>query len=549
MPDLISSLDEQDTGHFRIIAGFWGVDLDETSRSSILNGLKQAMLEPQLLSEMVASLPEDALKALETVQGQGGRIPWSQFSSRYGIIREMGAARRDREAPYLAPVSASEVLFYRGMIARAFFNLNGEPQEVVYIPDDLLASLPAVTHSGDHAIGKQAQAESYAIQEQADDLFLDHLCTMLAAIRAEVDPLVHLSHKKVPPAAVLKKALETAGIVNENGSADPEAARRMLEVSRGNAMASMLAIWQHSQVFNDFRLIPGLEFEGEWKNDPLKPRQFLMKIITALPAGVWWDMASFCADIRLKFPEFLRASGEFDSWYIRSTGSDTFLRGIEHWDDVEGIFIRFFLSGPLHWLGLVDLGFSADHPETPTAFRLGRWSGDLLQEKAPVGISQENEKIVIFRNGKLVIPRLVPRSARYQAARFCEWIELTDRGYEYRITPASLRRARKQNLRPGFLISLLRKYGSAPPQPDLVRAVERWEENETQAVLEPTTVLRVTSPEIITELRASKASRYLGDSLGPAAVIIKSGALAKVQEALAELGYLSEVKPEGPGAV
>jgi hypothetical protein len=57
-------------------------------------------------------------------------------------------------------------------------------------------------------------------------------------------------------------------------------------------------------------------------------------------------------------------------------------------------------------------------------------------------------------------------------------------------------------------------------------------------------VLRLESPDILDALRSSRASRFLGDPLGPAAVVVKQGAWEKVLQALAELGYLGEIKSD-----
>ena len=54
-------------------------------------------------------------------------------------------------------------------------------------------------------------------------------------------------------------------------------------------------------------------------------------------------------------------------------------------------------------------------------------------------------------------------------------------------------------------------------------------------------MLRVSRPEVMEELRASKAARFLGELLGPTAVIVKPGALPKVEAALAEMGLLLDV--------
>jgi hypothetical protein len=55
-------------------------------------------------------------------------------------------------------------------------------------------------------------------------------------------------------------------------------------------------------------------------------------------------------------------------------------------------------------------------------------------------------------------------------------------------------------------------------------------------------ILKVSKPEILEEMRRSKAARFLGEVLSPTTVVIKSGAIQKVKEALTELGLLTEVE-------
>ncbi|MDD2923026.1 MAG: hypothetical protein PHQ36_12145, partial [Anaerolineales bacterium] len=62
-----------------------------------------------------------------------------------------------------------------------------------------------------------------------------------------------------------------------------------------------------------------------------------------------------------------------------------------------------------------------------------------------------------------------------------------------------------------------------------------------EARLETHTVLRVAKPEILEELRKSKAGKFLGEALSPTALIVKSGAEAKILEALTELGMFAEI--------
>ena len=92
------------------------------------------------------------------------------------------------------------------------------------------------------------------------------------------------------------------------------------------------------------------------------------------------------------------------------------------------------------------------------------------------------------------------------------------------------------------LLALLVKYTNGNVPPALVKALKRWDTNGIEARVESLLLLRVTKPEIMEEIRKSKAGKYLGEVLSPTAVIVKSGAIQKVMAELAELGLLAEVK-------
>jgi hypothetical protein len=177
-----------------------------------------------------------------------------------------------------------------------------------------------------------------------------------------------------------------------------------------------------------------------------------------------------------------------------------------------------------------------------TAFRHSAWSDRLLRNEVPSGLSEETGQIYIGSDARLRVERNVPRLIRYQLARFCAWEGEDKDAFRYRLTPASLELARAQGLRVAHLLSLLRKSG-AIPSPILVKALESWEQSGVQARLEQVLVLRLGSPEILQALRASRAARFLGETLGPATIVVQPGAWEKVVQVLAEMGYLTQ-EPE-----
>ena len=133
---------------------------------------------------------------------------------------------------------------------------------------------------------------------------------------------------------------------------------------------------------------------------------------------------------------------------------------------------------------------------------------------------------------------------RYQIARFCQWEAETAQEYRYRITPASLERARQQGLRTSPsgqpAAQTLRRPAAAP----LLQALERWEKFGTQATPASGILLRVGSPEILTALRKTRAARYLGEALNPHGGHLAPAAKKLVLHALAKWAIWQKVKLE-----
>jgi hypothetical protein len=86
---------------------------------------------------------------------------------------------------------------------------------------------------------------------------------------------------------------------------------------------------------------------------------------------------------------------------------------------------------------------------------------------------------------------------------------------------------------------MLAKHSPAVP-PAFVKALTRWQEQGTEARIQSQLVLRVARPEILEQIRKSRAGRFFGEVLSPTAAVIKPGASQKVIEMLMELGTLAQ---------
>ncbi len=549
MPELLPSLLKQDIGHLRIIAEFWGIELESITADDAREELSASLLDAELIAEVVESLSPQAQSALRALVKAEGRIPWVVFTRQYGDIREMGAAKRDRERPHLKPASTAEALYYRGLLARAFFDDEKGPQEFAYIPDDLLeqlyeifgeevieepvevkADLPEEAAVEVEALGRPASPGEKGREILADDSILDDATTYLAALRMNMEsnglPLVRQEQ-----APGLQSLLTAARLIRKNVP-QAEAVKNFLECPRSEALKILQDAWIESDTFNELWLMPGIVCEGEWRNNPQETREFLLNLLDALPEDKWWSLGAFLRDIKQKYADFQRPAGDYDSWFIKRKTDDQYLRGFASWDQVDGALVKYFITEILPWLGQVDLSI-AEGASEPTAFKIkSNANGQPLEETGKIHVSSQ---------GVISIPRAAPRVVRYQVSRFCEWDEPKENVYRYRLSTRSLSKAREQGLKVEHLLAFLTRHTEAGVPPSLIKALKRWEVNGTEARVQTQVILKVSRPEVLEEMRKSKAAKFLGEVLSPTTVVVKSGAIQKVLEALTELGLLAEV--------
>jgi len=543
MPDLAHTLQTHDLGYLKMVAGLWGIELNAPDARKALLMLENEMLDAELLTEVIETLPDGAKIALQEMLRSEGMLLWSQFCRKFGEVRVMGASRRDRERPDLKPANSAEVLWYRALIGKAFLSITSEePQEYAYIPEDFLEFVVELLPPPQEALlGRPASPAEYERPVPANDHILDHTCTLLAATRVGLTESQLAELNTQIPLTGLRGLLQACGCLDMDAQINPTRARQFLEASRGMALEMLTQAWLVSNTFNELLLLPHLAFEGDWKNNPLSARQFILETISKLPAGKWWNISAFISAIKEQSPDFQRPAGDYDSWFIRDLASGEYLRGFTTWDEVDGELIHFLICGPMHWLGLVDLAVSANNSE-PTAFKLSSWAADLLIGQPPSGLMEEKGQIRMNSEGILEVPNLVPRSIRYQIARFCEWLPEKGSTYRYRLAASTLAAAKKQNLFPRHLVALLKQHSAGPIPPGVLQALDRWDHHGIQAHQQSTILLRVESPEVLDALKKSHSARYIVEVITPTIALIKAGSAEKIRAALLELGYLCDVE-------
>ncbi|TLN15217.1 hypothetical protein FDZ74_08625, partial [bacterium] len=109
---MLHTFQGHDLGFLKMVAGGWGIELNAPDAYTAMPQLAQALLDRVLIKDQLETLPTGARAALDELLEHEGRLSWAIFTRRYGEVRVMGAARRDRERPDLKPASPAEVLWY-----------------------------------------------------------------------------------------------------------------------------------------------------------------------------------------------------------------------------------------------------------------------------------------------------------------------------------------------------------------------------------------------------------------------------------------------------
>ncbi len=566
MRALEPTLHDYDLDLLRVIASRWDVELAARNARQAARDLATAMLDPDRAADVWARLGEDERGALQTLHASGGRMTVAQFTRLFKEIREMGPAKRKKEAPYLHPLGPAEALYYRGLIATAFDqDKKGVSVVYVYIPTDLRAALPfktpvhapETTEESIHAIFTGGEIEPASAPDDplpVDDTAVDDVTTLLAYLQLHpvAGPLrgadqVYLRRfllgapERVRLALLLNLIVELELVEEDEKGVFKLArgpARTWMESARSEQARELALAWCESQAWNDLRHTPGLVFEGAgWQNDPLLARQALFHFLEMLSPDEWWSVDSFVAMVKDEAPDFQRPTGEWDSWYIRDEATGEYLRGFESWDRVDGALVRFMLTGPMCWLGLVQLDEESD------AFRLTE-AGLAALELAPWDESPDppGATLAIAADGVATAPRAFNRYDRFTLARVTDWVGALDDGYVYCFSAASLRRARDEGIEVKHILGFLKRVSNGQVPESLVQAMQRWAEGGAPVVLSRAVVMQVGSAEELARLQNEPAiNRYLGRKLADTIVEVQPGAWPELMRALQAFGVLPEV--------
>lgn len=548
MQTLNQSLQDEDIGRLRIIAELWGIDLPTGNVRTILPELIEQMLNPELCDEILEALPDQAREIFHSLHQNAGRLPYADLARKYGPIRAVGPGRRDREKIWRNPTSALETLWFRGLLGRAFDHSTLGMQEYAFIPHEFISD----------SVNINKEIEPYGNKgtipnriHKAGLAILDDCTTLLADLRRNphadphqiLDNKEQLSFLREPRARdfLVGVLIEESVLSESTLMPDPEQTRSLLSQPPIKTLLQINQAWRQSPTWNDLAQISTLEYpQDAWPNTPLSTRNMVLSFLGTIPLQTWWNLAGFIAAVYERSPSFQRPAADFDSWYIRSKSSGEFLRGFEHWHEIEAQLLRYIITGPLFWTGAVLLGYDKD-TGLPDRFLLSPLFNALQNPPLQNSIEKNPIKCVLQSQGRILIPIETDPTFRYQIARATSWEAYQDHKYQYRITPEAFNIAQAQGFQVKHMLALLDDADVEVPA-GLRKAITRWQARGTEVTVSPTFLLRVKNQETAQLLLNNKrTARFITEQMNDTVLLVLENNLERLRDAALLTGIMISI--------
>jgi hypothetical protein len=564
MPTLVRAFVDYDLDLLHIIAAQWDIDLESSDRAAAAEELAVAMLQSEAASATWAHLSSEEQQALTDLLAHDGRLSFTHFVRVYGDLRPMGPARRERERPWLNPVSVTESLFYRGLVVRVFEQTISGAQEHIAIPSDLIPLLPRPDPSTVASIPGYAVAPPRKLKDghltAPDDMatLLSYLLLRDANAREWLvnAPLEmidqHLRRPDEPAyrALLIQLAYDLGMIADEKTlthvvtRVNREIARPWLEAPRLHQARSLAETWLASSSWNDLAYTPGLEAD-QWPGTPVLARQAILQMLASVPTEIWWSLDGFVEHVKNTNPDFQRPGGDYDVWYIHDAYTGEILHGFQYWDYIEGALLRFVIEKQMKWLGLTRAGYGA--------FYLTRL-GLALQGRAEWPSSPDPDaRIRVDEQGVISVPVHVGRYERLQIARFSAWISAPlpapyttaaasrdDGVYVYRLTPQAIQRVESDSILLGqHIIPFLQRLSGHSIPSNVAKMLQGWQDTPREVIVHDVVIVTARDLGVYERLRGNESiNRWLGQQIGPHAHVVKREHMPKVLNALRQMGIL-----------
>jgi hypothetical protein len=225
--------------------------------------------------------------------------------------------------------------------------------------------------------------------------------------------------------------------------------------------------------------------------------------------------------------------------------------GDRRFAEIEGTFVGGALSGPLHWLGIVDI--SADGGRL-LAFRINDGGAAVLgsgdsRHSMPATTLESEAKLIVQPNFQVFALGPVSEGTLARLEVFADRVKADRSAFEYALSRAAVYRGQQAGVNVDQMILFLERASGAPLPQNVRRTLQEWGEQHQRIVFHSAVALCESgSPEIMTELWSEPATQsHLQKRLTPTVALVKKGRVQGLRETLLQRGLLPAFSTQTDG--
>ena len=275
-------------------------------------------------------------------------------------------------------------------------------------------------------------------------------------------------------------------------------------------------------------------------------RQFVAGLLRHAPPDQWISLKGFIERARSVNDEFLLPRyhsyyGSHNPYHGHGNGLSWELPAFDEakgWDIVEARLIMNMIQEPLHWLGVVSLGWNATEP---AAFRVTPIGAQILGMAAPQPEHLPERRIIVQPNFQIFALDPISDYTLSRLDEFAERIK-SERVFEYQLSRESVYEAQQRGVTTAEIAAFLDQESNAPVPQNVKMTLQEWGRYHERIVFYQSVPLcQVADASILDRILADpQAAAHLSERASPTAALVRGGSagLQALRKALQNKGIL-----------
>ncbi|MBN1879542.1 helicase-associated domain-containing protein [bacterium] len=307
-------------------------------------------------------------------------------------------------------------------------------------------------------------------------------------------------------------------------------------------MKDLFEIWLENEEPDDAIVLSGVLVKSAGLRHPWRRvKRAVLGLVEILPDN-WVTIDEVAMLMQSNRPHFYRSDYAEGLWQLIDRISRVPVQPGEIWDHLEKSVIRYLMTEPLAWLGLLETGLDRNgHWEGVIVSRIGRCllSGSCGQlEDQTSDVQTPLNKLIVQADFDVLAPAGMVLAVRDRLEKIADFVA-GGHLQRYRISRSSVATALETGLTADDIIEFLETASSSGLPQNVKRSLQDWIDEFGKIEIRSGIVMTTEDEYILHEVMTQPSTaRLIGDRIGPQASWIEKECCSALVNELKRIGYM-----------